>query len=249
MNRYCQLPFGRLHARNPNVVGLARAIDRTPSSVAMKLCNFASLDPAHRQRGIRGLSGASQADRKIWDEFHNDWSELAVESEQLRLATAGDSRTEHRRTRDGSHDIGSNRAEFSGDTERIANVQVRLAQRFFRRSVLASYGDRCCISSIEVRCLLVASHILPWAQYPAHRADPRNGLCLSRIHDAAFDRGLITFDEDTRLVVSNSLSEHFTNSVLNASFRPFVGKAISLPEKFQPESSFLTLHRESVFCG
>jgi hypothetical protein len=43
---YCQLPFGKLHSRNPEIVKLARIIGRTPSAVAMKLVNFASLDPA-----------------------------------------------------------------------------------------------------------------------------------------------------------------------------------------------------------
>ena len=36
---YCQLPFGRLHARNPEVVALARLLARTPSALAMKLVN------------------------------------------------------------------------------------------------------------------------------------------------------------------------------------------------------------------
>ena len=43
---YCQLPFGRLHRRNPEIVDLAELLGRTPSAVAMKLVNFASLDPA-----------------------------------------------------------------------------------------------------------------------------------------------------------------------------------------------------------
>jgi hypothetical protein len=58
--------------------------------------------------------------------------------------------------------------------------------------------------------LLIASHIVPWSTLDDRaplapvprgvglgvrgRVDPRNGLCLSRLHDAAFDRGLITFD-------------------------------------------------------
>ncbi|WP_211238039.1 hypothetical protein [Derxia gummosa] len=36
---YCQLPFGRLHARNPEVMALARLLGRTPSALAMKLVN------------------------------------------------------------------------------------------------------------------------------------------------------------------------------------------------------------------
>ncbi|MDF8335267.1 hypothetical protein [Novosphingobium cyanobacteriorum] len=42
---YLQLPFGKLHSGNPEIQQLAAALGRSSSSVAMKLCNFASLDP------------------------------------------------------------------------------------------------------------------------------------------------------------------------------------------------------------
>ena len=45
-NLYCKTPFGRLHQRNPEIIRLASALGRTPSALAMKLVNFASLDPA-----------------------------------------------------------------------------------------------------------------------------------------------------------------------------------------------------------
>src|SRR5205814_964257 len=89
MNLYCKLPFGQLHHRNPAIIKLAEKLGRTASSVAMKLCNFASLDPVQQARGISGLSGASAADRQVWQEFHADWERLAFESEQRRAALNG----------------------------------------------------------------------------------------------------------------------------------------------------------------
>ena len=84
-NLYFTLPFGQMHARNPIVVRLARALNRTPGSVAMKLVNFASLDPVHQARGVLGLRGVSRADRETWEEFRKNWSATAYESEkQLR---------------------------------------------------------------------------------------------------------------------------------------------------------------------
>ncbi len=79
---------------------------------------------------------------------------------------------------------------------------MRLAQRFFRRAVLASFDAKCCIAGIGHAELLVASHIVPWKQSREHRANPRNGLWLSRLHDRAFDRGLITLDTDYRVIGS-----------------------------------------------
>src|SRR5512136_2878777 len=83
INLYCKLPFGRLHRLNPEVINLANLIKRTPSSVAYKLVNFASLDPSLKERGIKGASNASNLDKDIWDEFFNNWDVLPYESEKL----------------------------------------------------------------------------------------------------------------------------------------------------------------------
>jgi putative restriction endonuclease len=48
----------------------------------MKLCNFGSLDPRHQLRGVQGLKAISKADRQIWQEFEDNWTELALESEE-----------------------------------------------------------------------------------------------------------------------------------------------------------------------
>ena len=52
---YFQLPFGQLHQRNPLITQLALWIGRTPSAVALKLVNFASLDPQVRASGRSGM--------------------------------------------------------------------------------------------------------------------------------------------------------------------------------------------------
>jgi putative restriction endonuclease len=248
MNLYCRLPFGRLHARNPDVIKLASAIGRTPSSVAMKLCNLASLDPANRQRGVRGLTKVSRGDRQVWDEFHSNWNRLAAESELLRTRIVGTRALESgARSRTAGPLRRDEAVAFSGTTEALRTVKVRLAQRFFRRSVLASYESRCCVCNIAIRPLLIASHILPWNRYPQIRADPRNGICLSRLHDAAFDRGLISFDDEYRLILSTQLRGETANSVLRESFVRFEGKRIQLPEKLRPMREYLAKHREEVF--
>ena len=49
---YCQLPFGKLHSRNPEIVKYAELIGRTPSALAMKLSNIASLDRVMIRSGV-----------------------------------------------------------------------------------------------------------------------------------------------------------------------------------------------------
>src|SRR4051812_325924 len=80
-NLYCKLPFGQLHSRNARIVQLAGLLNRTPGALAMKLVNFAAFDPIHQRRGVKGLTNASQGDRKVWDDFNADWEGMAAESE------------------------------------------------------------------------------------------------------------------------------------------------------------------------
>lgn len=248
MNLYCQLPFGKLHKGTSSIIELATAIGRTPSSVAMKLCNLASLDPAERLRGVAGLTKASRADRAIWDEFHSDWEGAVVESQKLYDERVNKRRDTSKREANIETPKSFDRPRDSA-TEQFVETKVRIGQDFFRRSVLASYVSRCCVSGITLPELLIASHIVPWHTYPQHRLDPRNGLCLSRLHDAAFDRGLVTFDSDFRLVLSRKLKEHVTNNTLKVSFINLEGQALTLPEKFYPSSDFVAKHRESIFVG
>ena len=80
---YCELPFGKMHKGNPNIISMAKVIGRTPSAVARKLVNFASFDLSLQERGIKGLTHASKLDKEIWDEFYNDWESLAFKSAKL----------------------------------------------------------------------------------------------------------------------------------------------------------------------
>lgn len=108
---------------------------------------------------------------------------------------------------------------------------------------------RCSVSDIHLPSLLVASHVLPWKDFPGQRVDPRNGICLSRLHDGAFDRGLMTFDEDYRLVMSRELRSALSNRALAESFQPYEGQVMRLPNQFRPAPEFLRRHRELVFRG
>ena len=249
LNLYCKLPFGKLHKGNALIVEVAEKMGRTPSSLAMKLCNFASLDSVQQARGIRGLSGTTKLDREMWNEFHGHIDTLGPQSEQLLhdMFTRDDSREidllQHDKVR-----LERSRATPTGPTETSANVKVRRGQQFFRQSILNAYGLRCCISGINVPRLLVARHIKPWRDFPSERLNPRNGLCLSCLHDAAFDDGLITLDESLRLVLSRRLKSFFPQRALEEDFVTFEGHSIRLPDKLaEPDAAFLDYHRRNIF--
>jgi hypothetical protein len=230
---------------------VASKMGRTPSSLAMKLSNLASLDPVQQARGIKGLSGASQQDREMWNEFHSNLNDLAPESEQLLhdLFTTDNDREVDFLERDKVRlEPSATLTQPTGPTETISSVRVRRGQQFFRQTVLNSYGVRCCISGINVPRLLVASHIKPWRDFPKERLDPRNGLCLSTLHDAAFDAGLITLDKKFRVVLSSRLRSFFPQPTLEQNFIPFESNSIRLPEKLtEPSAAFLSFHRRKIF--
>ncbi len=242
---YCQTPFGKLHSRNPQIIELARLIGRTPGALAMKLVNFASLDPSITDSGRSGLSGASALDRQVWNEFHADWGRLAVECEQLRAALSeakGEVATHQATDEDGFV-----LDDYSGSTRHTV-VQQRIKQAFFRRAVLASYRGRCCVSGVSDARLLVASHIVPWRQDKANRLNPSNGLCLSALHDKAFDQHLFSLTDDHRIVLSASLRTS-KDTFLREVFWPVEDRQIELPDRFRPGVDFISSHREAMLTA
>ncbi|TCV90559.1 HNH endonuclease [Sulfurirhabdus autotrophica] len=237
---YCQLPYGRIHGRNPEIVALAKDIGRTPDAVAMKMLNIASIDPAITSTGRVGLGNASALDHDVWDEFHSDWERLAVECELLRQQLDNDTFEDWEPEND---ELVLD--EFTGETRQVLTTQ-RIKQYFFRRAVLSSYRGRCCMSGLSDQRLLIASHIVPWSKDKANRLNPSNGLCLSAIHDRAFDKGLITLTDDFKIVVSEELkrkNEFFVMEVL----LPLSGRTIEQPERFAPQAEFVAWHRNHLF--
>jgi putative restriction endonuclease len=230
---YCRTPFGKLHQRNPEVIDLARRLGRSPSAVAMKACNFASLDPALSQRG---LGNASAADRALWAEFLRNPEALAVKAQKVAAEIFTDA------------GVRPEILEVSeGPTEILRTVRARRVQAFFRAAVLASYDYHCALTGLAVPELLNASHIIPWRMDVKRRADPRNGICLNVLHDRAFDRGLIMLNDELRVIVSETVNSDASNPFAAETFRTVNGRQLRMPERFAPDRSALAWHRDHVF--
>ncbi|HWQ27285.1 MAG TPA: HNH endonuclease [Chlorobaculum sp.] len=239
INLYCKLPFGRLHAKNPEVVTLASLIGRTPGSIAYKLVNFASLDPSLQARGIKGASNASKLDREIWNEFYQDWDRLPFESEKLRASI------EHS-TVEKLNQIDEDELPKEGRTrERI--VKTRVNQAFFRTMILASYNNTCCITGLQNSELLVAGHIKPWSIDEKNRLNPRNGLAMNALHDKAFESGLLTITPDYKVKISTLLKQQKKGLAVRDYFLQYDGKEILLPSRFLPDVEFLWHHNRERF--
>ncbi len=210
---------------------------RTPSAVSWKLANFARLDPTLQRRNIKGAAHGGHGEVQVWNEFSNNWEDLAFESERLLARMSA-----------GSSGPSEEDIAFPEGTTRESLVRSRVNQRFFRDAVLAAYGSRCCITGLSMPELLNASHIVPWALDVKNRTNPRNGLCLNAIHDRAFDCGLLTITVRHKVQLSRRLLRVRENDVAAREFLlKFDGCPISLPARFAPATEFLEYHNERIF--
>ncbi|HLT34296.1 MAG TPA: HNH endonuclease [Aquaticitalea sp.] len=239
VNLYCKLPFGRLHRLNPEVIHLADLIGRTPSSMAYKLVNFASLDPSLKAKGIKGASNASKLDADIWNEFFENWDILPYESEKL-LANF-----KHTTIEKLNH-IPEFELPKEGKT-REQLLKIRVNQSFFRSSILASYNNRCCITGIQQPELLIAGHIKPWSIDEKNRMNPQNGIAINALHDKAFEEGLMTITPAYKIKISATLFRQRKSKSIEEYFLKLDNQDIILPSRFLPNPEFLKYHNEVRF--
>jgi hypothetical protein len=221
--KYCEIPFGKMHSKNPEIISLAERIGRTPSAVAMKMVNFASLDPTVN---AKGMGNVSKLDRMMWEKFLSNIDKFLLEESD-----------ENDGFGENYQDIYLVDTDFSSEDIQ-ALLKVRVGQGRFRKIVLASYEGRCAISNLSESRLLIASHIAPWAVVKERRLDPRNGICLNALWDKAFDKGLVGLSDNLELLYSDRVERSTREKLesMGGRFRP--------PTKFGPDARLLAAHRE-----
>lgn len=236
---YLQVKPSEMLSASPDVSALAVALKKPARNVAAKLRAFAQLDPVIAQEKYRATDNISPKDVALWNEFQSNWTDTAIqageafESVALRYNSAASS---------GFASAADAAYLYQAGETREAIVQVRKNQHIFRRTVLNSYGSSCCITGINNERLLVASHIVPWAQDVQNRLNPENGLCLSALHDRAYDQGLITVLPDYSIRVSAELHKEGGHGFLSDALLRFQGQSITLPGRFHPAPDLLAWH-------
>jgi putative restriction endonuclease len=238
---YCQLPFAKTKRTTPQVIELANAIRRTPSAVARKLGNFGAFDESLAERGITGLTHYSKLDQEIWNEFSLDWDKLVNVAHEL---MANYKLTEEVWLEEVANFAPENKPLPVTEVE--TTIIARKGQSFFRRAVLSSYNQKCCICGLDLRQLLIASHIVPWSIRKETRLDPQNGLSLCVLHDKLFDTGLLTLDETFRVQISPRISLSTSIATKNM-IVAYQDKTISFPTRFIPKHEYLLWHHQNRF--
>ena len=248
MGLYCRTSFGRLHQSNPDIVRLAGAIARTPASVAMKCCNFASLDPAEHARGIKGLSGASVADREVFFRLAHDIEALdtAYEAASAKLLRPPDS-VPAASIDPPDEQIARRLIESTASPDESRLRRERRLQSLFRQVVMIGYDSACAVCELGVAELLDAAHIRPWGQEHNRRLDLSNGVAMCSLHHRAFDRGFLTVDPDYSIRLSRRLLIANPPPFHKSGLLEFCGCRLRLPSRFQPQADAFDDHRKNVF--
>ena len=238
---YFQLPFGRLNQTTKEVQDLAHLLGRSNSSAAIRLTNFAACDPYIINSGRKGMTAGMKVCMPIWEEFNEDRERLFSEAQRIKASLL------HKSIEDTLHLTAS---DLEGK-ERTTVIKQRVNQTVFRSMILYNYEERCAITGINIPELLVAGHIIPWADStPQQKLSPENGICLSALYDKAFDKGLITISpDDFTIHISSALREYETQDYYDRHFGNICGQAITLPIEHKPNRDFLAYHMNHVFLG
>ena len=238
---YFQLPFGRLNRTTREVKELAQLIGRSDNSAALRLVNFAACDPYIIESGRHCMTSGIGVCKPIWDEFVNDKERLFDEAQRIKATLLNMSIEET---------LNITEKDLEGKDKTVV-IKQRVNQKVFRTMVLSNYEERCAITGINIPELLVAGHIIPWADStPRQKLDPENGICFSALYDKAFDKGLMTISpDDYTIQLSSALHEYKSQDFFDKHFGCLSGKPITMPIEHKPNRDFLAYHRDCVFVG
>jgi putative restriction endonuclease len=176
-NLYLKLPFGKMHTRTPEIIELANLMGRSVNSVTFRLVNFASCDPYHQQRGVKGMVGGQKQCQPIWDEFANNRDALLFESEKI-LAEK-----QHQTIETKFNDLLFDIQNLKGETK-IREVKTRVNQNVFRQIVVANYNKQCAFTGIDIPDLLFKPYYPVGSQRAGTAQSRKRHLSVSTIRQS-----------------------------------------------------------------
>ena len=93
-------------------------------------------------------------------------------------------------------------------TERKGLVTSRVGQGFYRQELIKKFDNKCAVTGINLKEILIASHIIPWRHSnDEERLDVENGILLSPLYDALFDKNLISFQDNGDIIISKQIQD------------------------------------------
>ena len=126
------------------------------------------------------------------------------------------------------------------ETQKELLTFARIGQGKYRKDLIELWG-KCSVSECKMTDLLIASHIKPWSESSnKEKLDRYNGLLLLPNYDKLFDKHLISFDDDGKIIISSQIKEE-EYKVLGISAND------KLFNVFEENKPYLKIHREIFF--
>jgi len=123
-------------------------------------------------------------------------------------------------------------------TERKGLVTSRVGQGYFRNLLIEKYDNKCAVTKSSIHSILIASHIVPWSESTEEeRLDVNNGILLSPLYDALFDKHLISFNDDGMIIISKQVEDEIKLLSID------INGSISVNEEMQ---KYLRRHRQQL---
>ena len=228
---YCITPLKKINLSNKTILQVAEIMERSPSSLVMRMRNLTSLDPSNPSDG---LIHVAKADKLIFEEFKNDWGNLSVQAEQITgLALFDDDNVN-----------GAKKLSSLNDRKKVNRERY-----FFKKAVSSAYENTCGVTRLGVRQMLIASHIKPFnmCRSSCERTNPQNGILLNAFHDRAFDLGLFTITPDLTFHTSARIEDYKNDETMWQWLLCLEGQKFIQPLRFSPRKDFLEYHNDMVF--
>jgi len=235
-NLYLTIEYKKISDQNPDVIKLAKLINRSPGSISIRLANFASVDP---RRGKGGMKNGGKSIQSIWDEFYENREELLFQSEEI-LANKENISIENK-----YDELLFDLKGLKGETV-TREIKARVNQYVFRKMVLTNYYSKCAITGIDIPELLFASHIIPWSKNADERLNIENGICFSALYDKAFDKGLIGIDINHKIILSDKIKKKKETEFFSRYFRSIENQKV-ISAQIAPRKEFLEYHLDTIF--
>lgn len=126
-------------------------------------------------------------------------------------------------------------------TAKEALIKARIGQGRWRRDLLKHWAGKCAVTGLDIETLLRASHIKPWRDSDnAERLDIFNGFVFGPAYDAAFDAGLISFDDLGAVLISTKL--HKEQRIAAG-----ISDTAKITSLTNAHRNYLSYHRDNVF--
>jgi len=203
--------------------------DREIENIFLEFCESLDISPHGRVRTFWDPGGLGELPDGPFKEFLIGPPTEIIETQRLEKG--------------GSSERRPGGPSLETEIERLA--KSRKGQEKFRAGLDEYWNSRCPSTGIGDRELLCASHIKPWSECQGYRErlETDNGLSLSALWDKAFDRGLVTFNDDGRPKYASCLGpaaqQQLTRSASNERIEGLT----------DGHRKWLAWHRENVFKG